>query len=188
MVVSASEEVVISAGQKRLVRARAAALLSALEAKEGEILEPLSWQQLLLVPDWCFWDESRRERLTLIAGALFVAPAMRLWIDADRLRQARELLGEPVFNTIVASKAIPKESVQVSQEEQLEDVFFSAGLAVLLSSLDPALRPRLTQLLNRRAAGMMPQHVAVLLANEAVLILQEVLETKRAADESGEEE
>lgn len=168
------DETLITIRKKRLLRARAATLLSELASNRAPIdAEPLSWSLLLAVPAWCFWSESQRHRLTLIAGALFIAPAMRLWIDADRIRQATQILGEPIFNAVMASETVPKEARQIAMEElaHLETLFLSAGESVLLSSLESGLQPRLAALLTD-GAGAMPQAIAILLANETMVILQ----------------
>ncbi|WP_456412302.1 hypothetical protein [Thiolapillus sp.] len=179
MEVSVPVETVEEIRRARLARARAAALLLELHPEEDEI--PLSWPQLLMVPEWCFWEEPRRKHLVLVAGALFVSPAMRLWIDADRIRQARILLGEAAFEAILASEVAPKDLLRVPKEECLESIFSSAGESVLLSSLEPSLQHHCRFILGKNA-DMIPQPVATLLANEAMAVQQKVQQDKDVDD------
>ena len=169
----------------RQLRARAACLLVGLiPEKQPDDAKPITWPLLLAVPEWCFWSESQRYRLAIIAGGLFIAPAIRLWIDADRLRRVRKLLGESVFDAIMSSDAVPKDPCQISADEDLETVLISAGESVLLSRLEPGLQPRLALLL-RKSTGVIPYAVARLLANESIGILKQT-EQKAASVEGGQ--
>lgn len=167
------DEAVATARQKRLLRARAATLLTDLNVTDTVTdVEPLSWSTLLALPDWCFWSDSKRKRLILVAGALFISPAMRLWIDADRLRQVSQILGGEVFDAIMDRESVPKDILRIPAEDDPHRLLVSAGESVLLSSLDPVLQPRLSVLLAGNV-GLMPATIAMTLVEEALEVLRE---------------
>ncbi len=84
------------------------------------------------------WRDERRARLVRVAGALFAAPGMRLWIDAARLRAARALVGEHLFDRLLQCPGQPGEAPAVPLQGDLARLFDTAGRAVLLGSLPAA--------------------------------------------------
>jgi len=117
---------------------RAAVALNLVSNSAGQELQPPSWQQLSDLPDWCLWSDAPRAQLVRVAGALFAAPGMRLWIDAARLQAARALIGERLFDAVMSSPALPAQAPSVPSSGDLARLLDTAGRAVLLGSLGAA--------------------------------------------------
>jgi hypothetical protein len=123
------------------------------------------------VPEWCHWPSVRRERLVLIAGALFVAPAMRLWIEAKRIETARTLLGAEVFEQVMAFESVPREAPPLPADEDVRELLPAAGAGVLLGSLTCArLRDWLAPLLPQ-PTGPLPHALAAALAADTLALM-----------------
>lgn len=156
--------------ERRARRAQAAALLASVQSS-GEPSSPLGWSMLLDVPEWCHWPSARREHLVLIAGALFAAPAMRLWIEARRIEAARAVIGADVFERVMAHESVPRETTHIPAGEDIRVVFQAAGAAVLLGSLaHECLRDWLAPLLPP-SAGTLSQVIATALAADAQALM-----------------
>ncbi len=154
--------------RRRIRRAQAAELLAALRSPAAE---SLSWAMLLEVPEWCHWPPSRREHLVLIAGALFAAPAMRLWIEAKRIEAARAVVGADVFDRVMARESLPREVPPLPAGEDERELLQAAGAGVLLGSLaHDCLRDGLAPLLPR-SAGTLPHMIATALAADALALM-----------------
>ncbi len=148
----------------------AATLWNSLAENDVKEIPQPDWETLLSIPDWCFWPEDKRHALALAAGALFLAPVLRLWIDAKRIRSARQLLGDTLFDAVLQYKTLPQEIKQPSQKIPVNVLFLSTGSSVLLGSLDPVLQQRLAPLLP--PPGEPLQHkIATQLAAEAQSLL-----------------
>lgn len=142
-----------------------------LEATNLETTEPVNWAMLLEVPEWCYWPPARREQLVLIAGALFAAPAMRLWIEAKRIETARTIVGADVFDRVMVHESVFREAPQLPADENVRELLLTAGAGVLLGSLAHAcLRDRLASLLPR-PAGTLPYAIAAMLAADALALM-----------------
>jgi hypothetical protein len=122
--------------QQRAHRAEVARALAATAWSHEPHAVP--WRQLGELPGWCLWRNERRAQLVRLAGALFAAPGMRLWIDAARLRAARALVGERLFDRVMQSRGLPGEAPAVPERGDLARLLDSAGRAVLLGSLPAA--------------------------------------------------
>jgi len=159
----------LAARQQRLERFDAAKLM--LGQVELPAVEPgLDWDTLLKLPQWCCWPKPEQLRLILVAGALFSAPAMRLWIDASRIRVARELIGDNTFERVMANDAVPKEPIELMSSDNVEALFLSTGAAVLLGSTHKALQHYVSCLLPD-SAGDLPSNIAQLLLSQALSTL-----------------
>ena len=156
--------------QKRLRRLQAAELLDRLSpAEENDKCFP-EWSILLAVPDWCFWPAQHRERLTLISGALFIAPAMRLWIDASRIKQAKTILGECCFDLVMSHFSVPHEQLELPTTDNVQTLLLATGSSVLLGATKSKLRGCLARLLPP-PAGALPQKVSESLMRGALSIM-----------------
>ena len=143
------------------------------------------WETLLSIPDWCFWPEDKRYALASTAGALFLAPVLRLWIDAKRIRAARQILGDSLFDAVMQYKNLPQVVKQPSQKIPVKVLFLSTGSSVLLGSLNPVLQQQLASLLP--PPGEPLQHkVAQQLADEAQTLLLRLTAEYIAAQEQEE--
>ncbi|MEW6704696.1 MAG: hypothetical protein AB1430_07590 [Pseudomonadota bacterium] len=137
---------------------------------------PVPWAQLGELPEWCLWPDEQRARLVRVAGALFAAPGMRLWIDAARLRAARSLVGERLFDRVMQSPALPAQAPGVPDRGDLARLLDTAGRSVLLGSLTPAwmrsfAAPRLPPA--DAQSALCPAAVAQPLAARALQLLQD---------------
>lgn len=154
--------------QRRKAVYDAAELLKSLPDDGNE--HQLDWDVLQSVPDWCYWSEDKRLALASTAGALFLAPVMRFWIDAERLRDARQILGESLFNAVMEYEALPQVVEQPPEELPVDILLLSSGASVLLGSLNPALQGRLSALLPA-PSGQVHQTIAKQLADESETLL-----------------
>ena len=140
-------EAVSLARQQRQAAYDAATLLKSLVANKDAEEEELDWETLLSVPAWCFWPEDKRLALATTAGALFMVPVMRLWIDAERIKQAIQILGAPLFDAVMQYENLPQVVEQPPQDLPVDQLLVSTGTSILLGSLSPALQTRLSPLL-----------------------------------------
>ena len=98
----------------------------------------VDWHQLAELPAWCLWPDAARLRLVRVAGALFAAPGMRLWIDGRRIAIARRLVGAATLARVMACPALPIRAPAVPPAGDLQRLFDGSGRAVLLGGLDAA--------------------------------------------------
>ncbi len=158
------------ARENRAAAYAAATLWDSLSKHDNVDIQQPDWETLLSIPDWCFWPEDKRHALASTAGALFLAPVLRLWIDAKRIISARQILGDSLFDAIMQYQTLPQVVKQPSQKIPVKVLFLSTGSSVLLGSLTPALQQRLASLLPPPAEPL--QHaLAQQLAAEAQSLL-----------------
>lgn len=157
--------------QRRTRRTQAAELLAAHKWPATGPAESLTWGMLLDLPKWCYWPPSHREHLVLVVGALFAAPAMRLWIEAKRIETARAVVGADAFDRVMAHELLPHAAPQLPADEDIRELLQAAGASVLLSSLPhDCLREGLAPLLPR-PAGTLPHTVAAALTRDALALV-----------------
>ncbi len=169
--------------QRRGQRAQAAGLLASLKPP-AESAQPLDWALLLEVPEWCDWPPSRREHLVLIAGALFAAPAMRLWIEARRIAAARSIIGADAFDRVMAHESLPHAAPELPAEEDIRALLQAAGAGVLLGGLShDGLRNSLAPLLPT-SAGALPHTVAAALTADALALVAALEQDEETSEES----
>ena len=167
--------------QKRLRRWRAAELLEHLDYSVGDEDGEDGWSVLYAVPDWCFWPMPQRERLTLISGALFIAPSIRMWIDGKRIKQAKNILGERCFDLVIAHFSVPHETLQLPETDDVRELLLGGGASVLLSAANDGLRGCLASLLPQ-PMGSLPQNVAQPLMAGAMSIMATADEVMSPSD------
>jgi hypothetical protein len=100
----------------------------------------IAWAHLHAVPDWAMDPPSALERLTLVAGALFAAPALRVCLDPAPLLRVRALIGAAALDQVLAVPGLPPVALPWPADEGDErDTLRGWGAAMLLSSLDDAV-------------------------------------------------
>lgn len=154
----------------RRQRAHRAAVAHAIAEDAAHELQGIAWSQLAELPAWCLWPAERRSRLARVAGALFCAPGMRLWIDRSRLAAARTLVGPAMFERVMQSPALPAQAPTMPTQGDLARLLDTAGRSVLLGSLGVAwmrsfAAPRLPQA--EAQVALCPPRVAQPLAERA---------------------
>lgn len=130
----------------------------------------LDWEALALWPDWADWPAGRRERLALLAGALFCAPLMRRWIDRARLDEVAALIGPAEFDAVLQAGEdfeLASALADLPARGAVRAPLAAAGAGVLLASVAAAtLRPFLAAALPGPALPV-PEPVAAVLAARA---------------------
>lgn len=159
-----------SVRSKRASIYQAASLLARLDDGKHKMQQQFDWQSLLDIPQWCFWPKEERVALTTTAGALFLAPIIKQWIDAARIRTAREILGETLFDAVMQYQTQPQVVNQPSDSVPVDVLLMSSGSTVLLSSLHAQLQPLLMPLLPPQR-GQVQHSVAKKLAVDAESLL-----------------
>lgn len=157
---------------KRRVRFETAQLLVSLSSGNAMSTD-LAWSALLELPDWCRWPKQEQQRLLLVSGALFSAPTIRLWIDSERIKKARSLIGDKTFQLVLMNDVVPKNIDQVVRDDNVENLFLTAGASVLLGSTPKSFRRYIDKVLPP-AAGDLPDNISRLLLSEALKILSEI--------------
>jgi hypothetical protein len=157
-------------------RAHRANVARALIARDGGLdLQAIDWQQLAALPAWCLWPAPARDRLARLAGALFAAPGMRLWISGSLIEAARALLGADLFEQVMARPGLPGQAPAVPAQQDLARLFDGAGRSVLLGSLPAAwMRAWIAPLLPQpdAHAPLCPLPVAAPLVRQALRLLE----------------
>jgi len=113
---------------------------------------PLTVDDLLAAPDWVTWDDGRRERLAMLAGAAAVAPAWRRCVDGALLRRAAGAVGEGALDALLSSPS-PRAAVSDPAAEAADpEALARLGRAALASeaATRPALMERVSRLLGAR--------------------------------------
>lgn len=148
-------------------------------AKAVEIIASIDSASLDDLPHWCLLNDTSLLELQRIAGALFVAPALRRCIDGPLLNDWRQLLGVSVFDDVLSAAAILTLDESPMLPEASESLILMNGASVLLSTLEthPA-RPLLEQRFEQRQA-LVPFQVAHSVYTLAVSIHERCLEAEK---------
>ena len=145
--------VLLSQSRQRHNRARAARLLLGLHAAGNlDAPERWTWDVLAALPGWCLLDLQQRQLLQAVCGAASLGPDLRYWIDKRLIISAHELIGERVFERIVADtellsshKNLPPSDPLILPDASEEPAvaaqrcLLGRGAAVLLATLDESL-------------------------------------------------
>lgn len=165
--------------QQRLKRSLSAELLAKSSCNKTGA-GALSWSMLLEIPDWCHWPLARIEHLSLIAGSIFTAPAIRLWIESKHVEEVRSIIGKDLFDQIMAMEKMPNAVLTFPNDVDLRKSLLSAGASVLLSSIPHRhLRERLSFLLPE-PSGVLPQQVAWSLLQQSLTFIEPLMKTEQA--------
>ena len=135
------------ARRNRLHRSSAARFLASLETSCSlEELSEVDWQSLVKVPHWCLAERAVSNRLQLTAGTIFLAPLIAQWVDGHRIKQARALVGERVFELSMRAGANRATIDMHDTGESIPELVASAGASVLVSAIDhPVIRRLLSE-------------------------------------------
>lgn len=124
------------------LRHRRATLAQRLIDLAPSAVEAVDWDALDQAPDWLALPDASFLILQARLGALLHRPAMRLWIDGPRLVAVCALLGDSVFDDLLAQRdtvmpigLAPLETIESAA--QVGPRLRAAGVAVLLAALPP---------------------------------------------------
>ena len=151
-----------------------------------EALPALRWDTLAAVPGWALGTPAELERLALLAGAVFAAPALRLCLDAGPLTRVRALVGAPALDRVLGVPGLPTEAPAWPEDERGErDTLHAWGGALLVASVgDAAVQATVRRLLDltgeHAEVSALPAHLALRLVRLALDIARE-LETEAAS-------
>jgi hypothetical protein len=176
----------------RTHQVRAALWLQKLWGHEA-VLPAFEWNSLAQLPRWAMGKPEQLERLALLTGALFAAPALRLCLDAGPLMRMRNLIGPQALDHVLALSDQPIESPQWPQDEDSErNTLYSWGAALLASSVaDPAVQASLVRTFSLSKAlvrnGLPPLELAQRMTTLAIQVAKRLLENQTSASESKQE-
>lgn len=139
-------------------------------------LPAFTWEALSSVPGWALGTPAELERLALLAGALFAAPALRVCLDAGPLLRVRDLIGAAALDRVLAVPGLPSQApVWPADERGERDTLYAWGAALLVASVaDPRLQASVARVLSFPAdqAPPLPTSVAERMVNLAHHILE----------------
>jgi len=129
--------------QRRLHRSRAAAFLAPLQAASKQNASDntaeqadIEWSALDSVPHWCFEPPSYIGKLQMVCGAIFLAPAIRNWIDGKRIQEVRALIGPVAFAAVARSSVVTQTAGELEITEEVPAALAKGGASVLLNAID----------------------------------------------------
>jgi hypothetical protein len=168
-------------------RRRRAAIAARLVAGGADSLAAVDWETIENAPAWLALPDNRLATLQRQIGALLYAREIRLWIDGARIGTARNALGEPFLQALLAQRdlvAFPQDTGarrRIDNAEQVAPHLQMAGAAVLLASLPQGPLRRVV------AAAMAPTAAAPIgseLAQSLIARAQALAEQGSAASNS----
>ncbi|MBX2884901.1 MAG: hypothetical protein KTR32_33405 [Granulosicoccus sp.] len=174
--------------QQRQQRAAAARVLLSLHA-DGNLQSPerWTWRTVDRLPGWCLAGAEQRIQLQLTCGALYLSPDIRLWIDQHALRIVHDLLGQTLFDRIMAQAdrmQLPRESAAqvieqagvepaTAEPEAIQSLLMRAGANVLSATVHESLpHDMLTQSLGP-TVGEINEASALALVRAAEVLIDE---------------
>lgn len=164
--------------EARRARRQAILVASWLQGVWGgaDLMPAFSWNTLLALPAWALGTPAQLERLALLTGTLFAAPALRKCLDAGPLLRVRGLIGAVALDSVLALPDDPMPSPEWPQDERSErDTLQAWGGAMLSASVpDPLLQTSLVRTLRLSAAlvrrGLPPLPLAERMTRQALAI------------------
>jgi hypothetical protein len=151
------------------------------------------WPVLSALPDWALGSPEALERLALLTGTLFAAPALRLCLDAGPLLRVQALIGEPALSKILA---LPNTAESASVEHDAVDpadasgpswptdqssernTLYSWGAALLATSVqEPLLQMSLLRVFSLSPALMQNGLPPLLLAQRLAALAHTIMQT-----------
>jgi hypothetical protein len=161
----------------------------------------LDWAAFDQAPPWLALDGASLRMLQRRVGSVLLAPALRLWIAAAKVKAAREAVGHAWWWRLLDHRPWPDWSSEVAQwgdwpteaatsADAVAEVLDDAGAAVLLATLPHgALRHAASQALGSSATApplVMPQAQAQAVLGLTLRLLQdEAFAVQAQAEESG---
>ena len=179
----------VTPGQARHLRARAVRVAGWLEEVWAGVEKApvFTWASLSSLPSWALGTPAELERLALLCGALFAAPALRVCLDAGPLLRVRGLIGADALDRVLAVPGLPPVAPPWPTHQDGErDTLWAWGSALMVASMpDPPLRASLAQMLSCPVdeASLLPTSVAV----RMVGLAHQILTTPAASAAAGEE-
>lgn len=186
-----------SMSSRRRVRSEAAQNLLRLH-EAGVLAEPelWTWEVVDRLPLWTLLDVPQRERVQRVAGAVLLAPEMRLWISDAQLREAERLLGAEILAAVLQradelavsqatdpgefNRGVIEAAATPMPPEGLEARLMSAGASVLTATLHESLPVSSLADALGSSAGDLPEPIALRLLAEAEAIIAREFEPESA--------
>jgi hypothetical protein len=142
------------------MRAHRAEVAQRLLGSAPEAVAAIDWDALERAPGWLALPAAALETLQRRLGAMWCAPALRLWIDRTRLEAARRAVGASFLDAVLANDnagaALAHRTVlelEYVPARELGTLLQSIGAAVLAASLrDGALHDLAPAVLGQPAA------------------------------------
>ena len=168
---------VITPDEARRARAwhvRVATWIDEVWGDEPGTLPPFTWETLSAVPGWAVGTPAELERLALLCGALFAAPALRVCLDAGPLIRVRALVGADALEQVLAVPGLPMQAPTWPQDARGErDTLHAWGGTLLVASVgDPLVQATVHRMLDLRSpagdARAVPVSVALRLVRLAL--------------------
>jgi hypothetical protein len=105
-------------------------------------LPAFTWAMLPQLPTWVFAPPEQREKMALLAGGLFAAPALRMSLDAAPIERLRGLIGPAQLDQVlVLSEHLTEIPPWPPDPCSERGALLGWGVALLAASLDiPALQ------------------------------------------------
>jgi len=135
------------------------------------------WETLSGLPAWALGTRPQLERLALLTGTLFAAPALRRCLHPGPLLRVRGLLGSDTLERVLALPDDPTlHSPEWPADESSErDTLHAWGAALLAASLpDPLVQASLVRALSLSPVlvqrGLPPAELGLRMANQALEI------------------
>jgi len=171
-------EPLVHAGNRRQQRA---AVAQRLRQCAADAVGSLDWDALDAAPGWLALSDAELRRFEAQVGATLCASVVKLWIDGPRLAAARAALGAGFLQALrgmPSTQMLPSNVAPcppIDSAEQVAPLLRSAGVSVLLASMQPgplrsvvstvlaigapaAMAAPLAQSLIVRAAALAAQH------------------------------
>jgi len=170
----------VSAADARRARRQTIHAAAWLQGVWGDdaVLPAFRWDSLSALPAWALGTPAQLDRLALLTGTLFAAPALRLCLDAGPLLRVRALIGAAALDRVLALPDDPTQSPEWPSDEPSErDTLHAWGAALLTASVaDPFLQASLVRALCLSPAlvrrGLPPFDLSVRMASQAVEITE----------------
>ncbi len=167
----------LTAAEARRARAQSARVAGWLRAVWGDelALPAFTWDTLSSLPGWALGTPAELERLALLTGALFAAPALRVCLDAGPLLRVRALIGATALDRVLAVPGLPPHApVWPAEQSGERDSLHGWGAALLVTSVgEPLLQASLARVLDfpLDQAPLLPASLAARMVNLAHHIL-----------------
>jgi len=143
-------------------------------------LPAFTWNTLSSLPGWAMGTPAELERLALLTGALFAAPALRVCLDAGPLLRVRALIGAQALDRVLAVPGLPAHGpVWPTDENGERATLYAWGAALLITCVsEPMLQLSLARVLSFpvEESGLLPASLAV----RMVSLARHILDTPHA--------